>query len=125
LKVIFYILLFLNFEILISEEFVNFNGDDSIIDNNPEMLTRGLSPISEFANFNIDLKQNIYVNLITGNLIYKRLDYYLFDIGFPIIIEFTYNSGSTFKGRFGNQFISSSISLVKPNKQKRICNTHI
>lgn len=106
----------LAFEQLYSDEFVNYLGDEGIEDYNPALLTRGINHTQEYSKINLNYNQDLFVNMIMGNLIYKRLDYFLYDIGIPIIIEFTYNSGSSFRGRYGNGWqFSYNIRYVENN----------
>ena len=120
-KVLVYILLLFSFGELFPEEIISNHGDDQILDSNPELLNRGISSIFEYSKLNIDNRQDLFVNLVGGNLIYKRSDFYLFDIGLPLIIEFTYNTSSTFIGRYGNNWqFSYNIRYVDNNLNKSI-----
>lgn len=106
---------------MLSDEIINNHGDSNIFDDYPELYTRGITPTQEFAKINLNTNQDAYLNLITGNLVYKRLDYYLYDIGIPIILEFTYNSGSTFKGYYGDQWqFSYNIRYITNNLNRNL-----
>jgi len=100
-------------------KFINFMGDSGITDLHPNYLTRGFNDYQEFYKIKVTDNQNLFVNTIFGNLIYQREDYFFNDIGFPIKIEFYYNSGSSFRGRFGNSWqFNYNIRFIENNFNK-------
>lgn len=78
------------------------HGDDAISDAHESFKDRGmrhyqdLVDVTPFAN-----GFDTYVNVVYGNLIHLRQDFYFSGRGLPLQIVFTYNSGSFFDGRYG------------------------
>lgn len=99
------IILILSFNTLnANDNFIIYTGDTLINDDHPEYLNRGFRKSNEYLEIELNTENKVYINLIMGNLIYERTDFYNNDISFPIQVKFYYNSGSTFSGRYGKRW---------------------
>ncbi len=79
------------------------NGDPFISDKNVDFPDRGVHHYQDILKINPhDNSLSTYVNLAYGNLIHQREDLNIPDIAFPVKLVFTYNSGSSIRGRYGN-----------------------
>lgn len=87
-----------------NDNLIIFTGDTLIIDDHPEYLNRGFRNTNEYLEIELNTENKVYINLIMGNLIYERTDFYNNDISFPLQVKFYYNSGSTFSSRYGNRW---------------------
>ena len=87
-----------------NDNLIIFTGDTLIYDEHPEFLNRGFRNTNEYLEIELNSENKIFVNLIMGNLIYERTDFYNNDISFPLQVKFYYNSGSTFSGRYGKRW---------------------
>ncbi|GAB1370012.1 hypothetical protein MASR1M45_00700 [Candidatus Kapaibacterium sp.] len=86
-----------------SDTLVLYQGDSFIRDVYVDFNNRGYHYYQDYLSVS-DPKDDysLLVNTSNGNLYYSRTDYYRKDIGLPINIQFTYNSGSSYFGRYGN-----------------------
>lgn len=94
-------------------------GDEYMSDEQIGTLTRGLNQFQIYLNplrDIIDKRSELLVNTVNGNVFYRRNDIFVQDAPFPIIASFSYNSKSTFKGRYGNKWqFSYNIQYVSNN----------
>ncbi len=124
LIVIFIIFLFRIplFSIEFSNELIPNNGDNYIVDDYPDFNNRGFRYYQDYIKFSSEKDDyKLYVNAVNGNLYYQRLDYEIEEIGFPVRIVFTYNSGSSFRGRYGNFWqLNYALRLISNNLNKNV-----
>ena len=79
------------------------NGDDNISDVYLSRKDRGRRPFQHDVELNIPHETaKSFVNTAYGNFIHQRTDLTYPGRMLPVNIIFTYNSGSSFEGRFGN-----------------------
>lgn len=117
------ILLILYVPNLYSNEFAEFSlqlGDETINDINIDYDNRGFYKYQDYIDL-VNSKKNfkLYINSVNGNLYHQRVDYYEDDIGFPLQIVMTYNSGSSFEGHFGNKWqLNYNVRYAENNLNK-------
>ncbi|MCO5251421.1 MAG: DUF6531 domain-containing protein [Candidatus Kapabacteria bacterium] len=123
---IFILLIFLYADkALISQSDFSINHGDSII-SDPQIgsMTRGKYHFQHFVSPAPGLDKEhvqLLVNTVTGNLLYSRTDFRSNEIGFPINAKFTYNSLSSFNGRFGAKWqFSYNIRYCTNNVNKNV-----
>jgi YD repeat-containing protein len=78
-------------------------GDPLISDEHVDFMDRGRYPFQDMARGPCCGTGSAagLVNVVHGNLIYSRQDILIPGRGLPLEIQFTYNSGSFFDGRYG------------------------
>ena len=103
--IILFILFSSVFVISDTEDFVINHGNNQIIDDRIDFNNRGFYTHQDYIDlFGGDDDFKIYINTVNGNLYHRRLDFEAEEAGIPIRIIFTYNSGSSFSGNFGNHW---------------------
>lgn len=106
------------------ENFIIDHGDPIIEDQNIGSLTRGNNFFQYYINPTNTTEFNhnqLLINTVNGNVLYQRTDFRANDFGFPIRATFTYNSLSSFKGRYGNKWqFSYNIRYATNNVNKNV-----
>jgi YD repeat-containing protein len=126
LNTIFLLLIFTyaNNDLLSQENFIINHGDSIISDAQIGSMTRGKYHFQHFVSpaSGLDIeREQLLVNTVTGNLLYSRTDFRSNDIGFPIHAKFTYNSLSSFNGRFGAKWqFSYNVRYTTNNVNKKV-----
>ena len=99
-------MIFFLFAVIVKSEPAPFavnHGDSVISDNFIDFNNRGFYNTQDYINLiEPDNNFKLLVNTVNGNLFHQRTDYISDENSLPIRIVFTYNSGSSFKGRYGN-----------------------
>jgi YD repeat-containing protein len=123
-KIFLLLILFIPFEVLSSDlpDFKIFLGDSLIKDDKIDFTNRGFYQYQEYINFEVpNINSNTLINTVNGNLFHKRQDYFRPDFTLPVDITFTYNSGSSFSGYYGNGWqLCLNLRYVSNNYNKNI-----
>ncbi|MBX3043770.1 MAG: RHS repeat protein [Candidatus Kapabacteria bacterium] len=84
-------------------EFSIYHGKANISDDYVDFSNRGFSKTQDYINLIGNNEEiQLLINTVNGNLYHRRSDFFSPDIGIPLKIDFFYNSGSSFRGSFGN-----------------------
>jgi len=75
------------------------HGDPAISDDHIDFMDRGRYPFQDMAGGH-GCGEGL-VNVVHGNLVVTRQDIHIPGRGLPLGVQFTYNSGSFFDGRYG------------------------
>ncbi|MBS3999753.1 MAG: hypothetical protein KGZ71_04650 [Desulfobulbaceae bacterium] len=110
--------------LLAQENFIIKHGDSIVSDQQIGSMTRGKYHFQHFVSPAAGLdneREQLLVNTVSGNLLYNRTDFLSNDIGFSINAKFTYNSLSSFNGRFGAKWqFSYNIRYATNNVNKNV-----
>lgn len=112
-------------------QITNGQGDVGIADANIGVLGCGLRHFQDVLLITPTAKGHYtVVNLVNGNVIHLREDLFIPGAGLPLRILFTYNSGSSFNGRYGYgwqmnysvRYVTNSangnITVVRPDDRR-------
>ncbi len=94
-------------------------GDEHVTDEQIGTLTRGINHFQMYLSpgqtIN-DKRSELLINTVNGNVFYRRNDILIHGAPFPISVSFSYNSTSSFKGRYGYKWqFSYNIQYVANN----------
>ncbi len=105
-----------------TDTFLIFHGDTTISDINPDFNNRGFYETQDYIKLFDDLKDlELLINSVNGNLLVRRHDYISSERSIPIKLVFTYNSGSSFRGHYGNYWqFAYNIRYIKNNYNDNI-----
>lgn len=102
--------------------FEQYTGDPEISDTDVSRADRGFYEYQKYVTPDSSNPFALfYINTCFGNLIHQRKDFTTNDVCIPVNLFFTYNSGSTFSGRYSNKWqMSYNIRYVTNNKNKNV-----